>query len=144
MRISDVLNAKSTTDIVTVSPETTVRQLLELLAEHNIGAAVVSTSSVAVTGIVSERDVVRRLVHGADVLDAPVSAIMTAEVKTVQPDASVDALMLLMSEHRVRHVPVVVDGQLLGLVSIGDVVKSRIGELEFERDQLSSYVTNSQ
>ncbi len=144
MRISDVLNAKSTTDIVTVSPETPVHQLLELLAEHNIGAAVVSTSSVAVTGIVSERDVVRRLVHGADVLDAPVSAIMTAEVKTVAPDASVDSLMLLMSEHRVRHVPVVVDGQLLGLVSIGDVVKSRIGELEFERDQLSSYVTNSQ
>lgn len=144
MRIRDVLNAKSTTDIVTVSPETSVRQLLELLAEHNIGAAVVSTSSAAVTGIVSERDVVRQLVHGADVLDAPVSAIMTAEVKTVEPDASVDALMLLMSEHRVRHVPVVVDGQLLGLVSIGDVVKSRIGELEFERDQLSSYVTNSQ
>lgn len=144
MRISDVLNAKTTTDIVTVSPETPVRQLLELLAEHNIGAAIVSTSGAAVTGIVSERDVVRRLVHGADVLDAPVSQIMTAEVKTVEPDTSVDALMLLMSEHRVRHVPVVVDGQLLGLVSIGDVVKSRIGELEFERDQLSSYVTNPQ
>jgi CBS domain-containing protein len=143
VRISDVLNTKGD-DVVTVSPDTTVRELVDLLAEHNIGAAVVSTPGAAVTGIVSERDVVRRLAHGSDVLDAPVSEIMTGDVRTAAPDESVVSLMKLMSEHRVRHVPVVVDGELRGLVSIGDVVKSRIGELEFERDQLSSYVTNPQ
>jgi CBS domain-containing protein len=130
-------------DVVTVTPDTSVKELVELLAEHNIGAAVVSTSGVAVAGIVSERDVVRCLARG-DALDLPVSDIMTSDVRTAEPHESVDALMLLMTEHRVRHVPVVVEGELHGLVSIGDVVKSRIGELEFERDQLSSYVTNAQ
>lgn len=143
MRISDVLQVKGD-EVVTVSPDTTVRELVDLLAEHNIGAAVVSTSSEPVAGIVSERDVVRRLVDGAGVLDATVASIMTGEVQTVEPMESVDHLMLLMSEHRVRHVPVVVNGRLHGLVSIGDVVKSRIGELEFERDQLTSYVTDTQ
>jgi CBS domain-containing protein len=142
MRISDVLNTKGD-DVVTISPDSTVRELIVLLDEHHIGAAVVSTSTEPVAGIVSERDVVRRLVAGAGVLDAPVSDIMTTQVRTVSPEESIDSLMLLMTEHRVRHVPVVADNQLRGLVSIGDVVKSRIGELEFERDQLSSYVTNS-
>lgn len=142
MRISDVLNTKGD-DVVTIAPDATVRELIALLHQHNIGAAVVSTSAEPVAGIVSERDVVRRLVAGAQVLDSPVSDIMTTEVRTVSPEESIDALMLLMTDHRIRHVPVVADDQLLGLVSIGDVVKSRIGELEFERDQLSSYVTNS-
>lgn len=143
MRISDVLNTKGG-DVVTVSPDTTVKEFVELLAKHNIGAAVVSTPTATVAGIVSERDVVRRLAHGPDVLDISVSDIMTSDVHTAAPEESVVSLMRLMSEHRVRHVPVVVDGELRGLVSIGDVVKSRIGELEFERDQLSSYVTNPQ
>jgi CBS domain-containing protein len=141
MRISDVLNTKGDA-VVTISPNASVRDLIALLDQHNIGAAVVSTSSQPVAGIVSERDVVRRLAAGADVLDAPVSDIMTTNVRTAGPEESIDSLMLLMSEHRCRHVPVVAEGQLRGLVSIGDVVKSRIGELEFERDQLSSYVTN--
>jgi CBS domain-containing protein len=142
VRVSDVLNTKGG-DVVTVAPDMTVKALVELLAERNIGAAVVSTPGVAVAGIVSERDVVRCLARG-DVLDVPVSQIMTSDVRTAEPHDSVNTLMLLMTEHRVRHVPVVVDGELRGLVSIGDLVKSRIGELEFERDQLSSYVTNTQ
>ncbi len=142
MRIADVLQGKGDA-VVSISPQSSVRELLGLLAENNIGAAIVSTPDQPVTGIVSERDVVRRLVAGADVLDATVAEIMTQQVRTVSPEDSIEALMLLMSEHRIRHVPVVQDGQLHGLVSIGDVVKSRIGELEFERDQLSSYVTNS-
>jgi CBS domain-containing protein len=143
VRVSDVLNTKGG-DVVTVSPDTSVRDLVALLAEHNIGAAVVSTPSAAVAGIVSERDVVRRLAHGTGVLDATVAEIMTSDVRTAEPEESVVSLMRLMTEHRIRHVPVVVGGELHGLVSIGDVVKSRIGELEFERDQLSSYVTNPQ
>jgi CBS domain-containing protein len=143
VRVSDVLNTKGG-DVVTVSPDTLVRDLVALLAERNIGAAVVSTPSAAVAGIVSERDVVRRLARGTDVLDSSVAEIMTGDVRTAEPEESVVSLMRLMTEHRIRHVPVVVGGELLGLVSIGDLVKSRIGELEFERDQLSSYVTNPQ
>jgi CBS domain-containing protein len=143
VRVSDVLNTKGG-DVVTVSPDTPVRELVALLAERNIGAAVVSTPSAAVAGIVSERDVVRRLARGTDVLDSTVAEIMTSDVRTAEPEESVVSLMRLMTEHRIRHVPVVVGGELRGLVSIGDVVKSRIGELEFERDQLSSYVTNPQ
>ena len=147
MRINDVLQAKGeagSDSVVTISPDATVRELVDLLAEHNIGAVVVSTGDEPVAGIVSERDVVRGLVEGVDVLDASISSIMTTQVRTVKPDESVHDLMRLMSEHRVRHVPVVADQALLGIVSIGDVVKSRIGELEFERDQLSSYVSHTQ
>lgn len=144
MRISDVLHGKGDTAVVTVEPSATVRELVDLLAEHNIGAVVVSTGDTSVTGIVSERDIVRGLVGGDAVLEAPISEIMTTDVRTVRPDASVHDLMRLMSEHRVRHVPVVTDNGLHGIVSIGDVVKSRIGELEFERDQLSSYVSHTQ
>ena len=147
MRINDVLQAKGdagSDTVVTISPDATVRELVNLLAENNIGAVVVSTGDEPVAGIVSERDVVRGLVEGVDVLDASISSIMTTQVRTVKPDESVHDLMRLMSEHRVRHVPVVADQALLGIVSIGDVVKSRIGELEFERDQLSSYVSHTQ
>jgi CBS domain-containing protein len=143
MRIKDVLHVKGDM-VVTVSPETSVRELLSLLAEHNIGAVVVSSDGTSVSGIVSERDVVRALVRGTEVLERQVAEIMTAEVRTVALDDTVDGLMRLMTEHRIRHVPVIVDGGLHGIVSIGDVVKSRIGELEFERDQLTSYVAGAQ
>ena len=155
MRIRDVLTAKTADaagpgatrpiGVVTVSPEAPVRGLVALLAEHGVGALVVSTDGTTVEGIVSERDVVRRLGRDADVLDSPTSAIMTAgsEVRTCSPADTVDDLMRLMTEHRVRHVPVLEDGRLVGIVSIGDVVKHRIDELQFERDQLDSYVHQS-
>ncbi|MBA3991081.1 MAG: CBS domain-containing protein [Propionibacteriales bacterium] len=139
MRISDVLRSKSSA-LVTLSPDATVRDLVDLLAEHNIGAVIVGDDANPVAGIVSERDVVRGLVSGTTILESLVADIMTTTVKTAAPSDSVDDLMRIMTEHRIRHVPVVVDGQLKGIVSIGDVVKSRIGELEFERDQLESYV----
>ncbi|HEU4947342.1 MAG TPA: CBS domain-containing protein [Kribbella sp.] len=140
MKINDVLRGKGT-QVVTISPEATVSELLALLAEHNIGAVVVSPDGSTVTGIVSERDVVR-LLHGTpNAQDVRVSAIMTQEVHTCGPDDVIDNLMRLMTEQRVRHVPVVVNGALVGIVSIGDVVKTRIGELEFEREQLSNYIS---
>jgi CBS domain-containing protein len=141
VKINDVLRGKGN-QVVTISPEATVTELLALLAEHNIGAVVVSTDGSAVDGIVSERDIVRLWNGTPDAGDVRVSAIMTAEVRTATPDDLIDNLMLMMTEHRIRHVPVVVDGALSGLVSIGDVVKSRIGELEFEREQLSNYITS--
>jgi CBS domain-containing protein len=143
MRISEVLHVKGD-NVVTISPDSTVRELVALLKEHNIGAVVVSAGSGAVSGIVSERDVVRRLAEGTGVLDAAVADIMTAKVLTATPTETVDHLMKLMTDNRIRHVPVVVDESLHGIVSIGDVVKSRMNELQFERDQLESYVAGSQ
>ncbi len=140
MKINEVIHAKSTQAVVTITPDATVRELVALLAEHNVGALVVSEDGERVSGIVSERDVVRRLHADASVLDTSVSQIMTADVRTCTGDEALTDLMLTMTEHRIRHVPVVADGRLRGIISIGDVVKHRIGELEFERDQLDSYV----
>jgi CBS domain-containing protein len=140
MRISDVLTSKSGGQVITIGPDATVRELLGLLAQHNVGAVVVSADGEAVDGIVSERDIVRRLADSDAVLDGAVSAIMTSDVQTCEPDVPVDDLRRLMTERRIRHVPVVTNGKLTGIISIGDVVKSSIGQLEFERDQLDSYL----
>jgi len=140
MRINDVLKAKAGHDVITIKPDATVRELLALLGEHNIGAVIVSGGGTAVDGIVSERDVVRKLNGNDAILDAAVEEIMTAVVQTCEPGADVDEVMAQMTEHRIRHVPVIDEGELVGVVSIGDVVKSRILQLEFERDQLDSYV----
>jgi len=140
MRINDVLRGKPRQDVVTIKPDASVRALIEMLAEHNVGALIVSVDGTAVDGIVSERDVVRHLLDSEDVLAATVSSIMTSSVRTCEGTTLVDELMQVMTEHRVRHVPVLTDGRLTGIISIGDVVKSRIGELEFERDQLDNYL----
>jgi CBS domain-containing protein len=141
MRISEILRRKGG-DVATIEPDAKVRGLLAVLAEHNIGAVVVSTNGKTIEGIASERDVVRRLnEHGAGLLDAPVSEIMTATVRTCEPGHKVEDLRATMTEHRIRHVPVVRDGELVGIVSIGDVVKSAIAELETEREQLVNYIS---
>ncbi|MEV0296875.1 CBS domain-containing protein [Nocardia sp. NPDC050710] len=140
MRIAEILRRKGS-DVATVTPETTVRSLLDTLAVKNIGAVVVSPDGVTIVGIVSERDVVRSLhQHGAALLDIPVSAIMTADVRTCAPDDRVDGLRNTMTEHRIRHLPVVEDGRMIGIVSIGDVVKSAISELATERQHLVEYL----
>jgi CBS domain-containing protein len=143
MRITDLLRVKGTR-VVTVPPDTTVRQLLAVLAEHGIGAVVVSADGTSVDGIASERDIVRAFAkRGAAAMSEPVTAIYTAEVYTVTPDTQIEAVMRMMTERRVRHAPVVVDGSLRGIVSIGDVVKNRIDELETERAALTDYITSA-
>jgi CBS domain-containing protein len=144
MRISQVLAAKQIRDVITIRPDATVRELLTVLAEHNVGALVVSSDGRHLEGIVSERDVVRALAEREDLLASPVSSIMTHDVQTCEGDHPVDDLMKVMTEHRIRHVPVLSDGELVGVISIGDVVKNRLKELEFERDQLDSYVHTAQ
>lgn len=140
MRIRDILRGKGT-QVVTVAPDTDVRQLLNVLAENGIGAVVVSADGSTVEGIASERDIVRALAERGDaVLNEPVTAIATREVRTAEPGTQLDELMRIMTEHRIRHVPVLVDGALQGIVSIGDVVKNRIDELEMERSALSNYI----
>jgi CBS domain-containing protein len=143
MLISDVLRVKGT-QVVTVTPDMKVRQLLAVLAEHRIGAVVVSADGTSVNGIASERDIVRAFAQRGDaVMSEPVTAIYTAEVLTVTPQTSLEEVMRMMTEHRVRHAPVVAGGGLRGIVSIGDVVKSRIDELETERAALTDYITGT-
>ena len=142
MKISEVVRGKGAA-VVTIVPDASVGELLALLAEHRIGAVVVSTDGSSVNGIVSERDVVRHLHStGAGILQGPVSAIMTAQVRTASIDSDLDELESTMTEHRIRHVPVVIDGQLAAIVSIGDVVKNRINSLQAERDQLTAYISS--
>ncbi|WP_148614830.1 CBS domain-containing protein [Nocardioides rubriscoriae] len=142
MRIGTILQAKDTArrDVVTITPDAGVRELIALLAEHNIGALVVSVDGSRVDGIVSERDVVRHLHHDGTVIHNTVAAIMTAAVETCAPDDDLDEVMTTMTTRRFRHVPVLDGTTLVGIVSIGDVVKHKIGQLQFERDQLDSYV----
>ena len=143
MRITDLLRVKGTR-VVTVTPDTTVRQLLAVLAEHGIGAVVVSADGTSVDGIASERDIVRAFAkRGAAAMSEPVTAIYTAEVHTITPETQIEEVMRMMTERRVRHAPVVLDGSLRGIVSIGDVVKNRIDELETERAALTDYITSA-
>ena len=143
MRISDVLRVKGT-QVITVTPDTKVRQLVAVLAEHRIGAVVVSHDGTTVDGIASERDIVQALARrGAAVMSEPVTAICTVEVRTVTPQAPVEEVVRMMTEHRVRYAPVAADGGLRGIVSIGDVVKIRFGELETERTALTDYITGT-
>jgi len=140
MLIVTVLRTKGDA-VVTVSPDSSVRDLLETLAQHRIGAVVVSAGD-GIAGIVSERDVVRHLrASGASILDRPVARIMTTDVVTCRRETAVDELMATMTDRRIRHVPVVDErGAVVGIVSIGDLVKSRISELEGERDDLVGYI----
>jgi CBS domain-containing protein len=141
MRINDILRVKGE-QVITVTPEADVTELLSVLAEHKIGAVVVSSDGTRVDGIVSERDVVRALAaRGAAILTEPVTTIFTSQVRSVPRDAAVDEVERLMTEQRFRHVPVVENGALHGVVSIGDVVKFRIDELEAERSSLTGYIT---
>lgn len=141
MRISEVIRRKGGA-VITIAPDATIAQLLEFLDEHRIGCVVVSADDgESLVGIVSERDVVRELHRqGTDVLERAVSEIMTSDVTTCVPEDELEALARIMTDKRVRHLPVVVDGQLEAIVSIGDIVKHRIDELQAERDQLVDYV----
>ena len=140
MRIADVLRNKGAA-VVTINSEATVHELLAGLAEQNIGAMVV-VGAEGVVGIVSERDVVRQLHrHGASLLSRPIAKIMTSTVATCTKSDTVDAVSALMTNKRVRHVPVMDGKKLIGIVSIGDVVKTRMEELEAEQQQLQSYIT---
>ena len=140
MQISQLLRHKGN-EVATIDGAESVRTALGLLAEKGIGALVVSSDGRRVEGIVSERDVARGLhERGAGLLADPVSTLMTAKVHTCPPTASVHDLARTMTDHRVRHVPVVEDGALIGIVSIGDVVKARLDELEEERKHMVDYI----
>ena len=141
MQLSTIIAAKGG-EVMTIQPDAPIADLIATLAAHNVGALVVSTDGKSINGIVSERDVVHAMAKGRDAFDEPVSSIMTAQVFCAPPDAHIEDLMQLMTDKRVRHIPVTdPDDQLLGIVSIGDVVKSRLGELEGERQAMLEYIT---
>lgn len=143
VRVSVILGRKGA-DVVTISRDATLIDAVRVLSEHGIGALVVSAEGNTVDGIVSERDIVRRLATDeADALTATVGEAMTADVHTCAADATADEVMHTMTTYRLRHLPVVEDGQLSGLVSIGDVVKSRIDELTTEAASMQDYISGS-
>lgn len=141
MRIADVIRSKGS-DVVVIAPEASVADVVSRMHEAHIGAVVVSADGGrTVMGIVSERDVVHHLhTDGPAVLDRPVAEVMSGDVATCVPEDDLEALARRMTDLRMRHVPVVVDGRLRAIVSIGDVVKHRLDELQGERDQLVDYV----
>jgi len=142
MHVSTLLSAKGSA-VVTVPSGASVTDVVGVLTDQRIGAAVVSDDGKHIAGIVSERDIVRALaMTGIDAMIQPVAAIMTTDVVTAAPDTTIEQLMATMTDRRVRHVPVTVNGELAGIVSIGDVVKDRIQSLELESKALQDYITN--
>jgi len=143
MQIADVLSGKATgPGVATTTPTATIGELLALLHRYNVGALPVVDGRELV-GIVSERDVVRHLhERGRDLLDATVGELMTADVVTCSPRDRAADLARVMTERRIRHLPVCDDRGLIGIVSIGDLVKARIDQLENEREQLASYINS--
>jgi CBS domain-containing protein len=140
MNVTDLLRRKGT-DVSVVPPGATLAEAARMLSTQHIGALVVSSGGGSIDGILSERDIVRRVAErGGPALDDSVSSAMTAEVRTCGRDDSVEDLMGVMTEHRIRHIPVSTDGRLDGIVSIGDVVKHRVEALEEERRHLTEYI----
>ena len=139
VQISDIIRHKGS-EVVTIGPRDSVLELVARLADKNVGALVVVDDD-QVVGMISERDVVRRLHYdGQHTLGADVGSLMTADVVSVSPSDSVDAVAQTMTDNRIRHVPVIADGRLVGIVTIGDVVAARIRQLEIDRGQLESYI----
>lgn len=141
MTVQSILDGKDG-GVISVSPEESVTALVKVLSEARVGAAIVTDDSGRLVGIASERDVVRMLgKHGLSAMEMRVSDVMTAKVKTCEPGDTTDTLMARMTEGRFRHMPVLADGRVVGVVSIGDVVKRRLNDLEFEAEQLKQYIT---
>jgi CBS domain-containing protein len=127
--------------VATIRPDATIAAAIDMLNRERVGALVISADGAAVAGVLSERDIVRALGRfGDDLLSRPVDEIMTRDVITCEPGDTVGELMSEMTNRRIRHLPVVVEGRLRGIVSIGDVVKNRLDEVEFEASSLRSFI----
>lgn len=143
MAVAHILRQKGTS-VVTVEPGDSVQTIVDMLARHRIGAVVVVDPSGGIAGIVSERDVVRAMAgNAASVVTRTAKDIMTSKVRTCAPGDSEAELMQLMTEHRIRHLPVIANGRVAGMISIGDVVKLRIESMEAEANQMKSYIASA-
>jgi CBS domain-containing protein len=140
MIVKSILSAKGS-DVSTIAPTASLAEATRILTEHRIGALLVTGAGGRITGIVSERDVVRALAqHGAKALQLPLTEVMTRKVVTCSPSDTVATLMELMTAGKFRHLPVTDEGRMVGIISIGDVVKYRLTELEFEKDAMRDYI----
>jgi CBS domain-containing protein len=139
MTVAAILSRKGR-DVVTVPTDRSIADVIQMLAEYRIGAVVVADADNRILGIVSERDVVRALVRGPNALDGTVASIMTAKVVTCTDHDTINDVMARMTDGRFRHLPVVEDGKIAGIVSIGDVVKARIEQVEREADEMRAYI----
>jgi len=143
MTVARILGDKGR-EVITTQPHRTLLEVIELLASKGIGAVVVSDTARSVLGIISERDVVRAIgAHGSAALSQPVSRHMTSKVTTITQDTLIHSVMEMMTHGRFRHLPVVERGSLVGLVSIGDVVKHHINEIENEKQALTDYIATA-
>ena len=143
MTVEHILSAKGH-DVVTIEPQCTLADAARLLSERRIGAAIVSDGARPVVGILSERDIVRALAaHGSAALEQPVSRCMTTDVVTCRARASITDVMEVMTNGKFRHVPVVENDRLTGIVSIGDIVKQRLAEIETEQQALKEYIATA-
>lgn len=141
MYVESVLKSKGA-QVVTAKPDASVEDVARLLDEAKIGAVVISADDVRVSGILSERDIVAAIAaKGPAALELPTSALMTRDVVTCKPEDHIAELMVTMTEKRIRHLPVLIDGSLAGIISIGDVVRCRVQEIEAEAEALRTYVT---
>ncbi len=142
MIVSAILKRKGS-QVVAVAPEDTIAQVTRTLAQHRIGAALVKGADGAMLGIISERDIVRGMAsQGQGTSQLPARQLMTGDVLTIAPQTTVNTAMALMTDRRVRHLPVFDEGRLVGMVSIGDLVKARIEEIEQEAEALKHYVVS--
>jgi CBS domain-containing protein len=143
MNVETILRTKGRA-VETIRPGETVGAAIDMLVSRNIGALVASEDGEKVEGIISERDIVHALTrHGAPLLSLSVSEVMTRPVVTCDPAESVGELMAEMTNRRIRHLPVVQDGRLCGIVSIGDLVKNRLDEIEYEASSLRSFIAGA-
>jgi CBS domain-containing protein len=143
MKVAHILSEKGR-DVFTTQPHRTLREVVELLAAKGVGAVVVSDAALSVLGILSERDVVRVIArNGAAALDDAVSRHMTPKVVTVTADDTIDHVMQTMTAGRFRHLPVVENGRLVGIISIGDVIKRHVDALDHERQALREYIATA-
>ncbi len=143
MAVAQILRQKGA-DVITVQPSDSVQTIVDMLARHRIGAVVVVDGKGAIAGIVSERDVVRAMAGDAGgVIRKTAADIMTSKVMTCEPGDSEADLMQLMTDNRIRHLPVVSGGRLAGMISIGDVVKLRIESVEREAAEMKSYIASA-
>ena len=143
MTVAQILAGKGRT-VTTAKPHATMREVIDILAAKHIGALVIADDDGAMKGIVSERDVVRTLArHGVEALDTPVSSFMTRDVKSATEDDDIIDVARRMTVGRFRHMPVVADGRLVGIVSVGDAIKYRLEQMEAEHSALREYISTT-
>ena len=137
MLVQQILNSKANDDVITVQPETTLVEAAAILASNKIGTVVISEDGKKASGILSERDIVRAIAHrGVQALGAPVNNFMTRKIVTCRREATADQVLTIMTDKRFRHIPVVENGEMIGLITQGDVVKAKLSELSMEKDAL--------